>query len=129
MLQEALPVESVTAEQTSTTLRPIRNETVLPVIGEALARHYARRGATLGLVARRGEELERVARSIAPATVSTYAVDVRDAGAMIAAARDFDAKHGVPDIVIANAGVSRGTLVEHAEDLEALVQRSGTPEQ
>ena len=88
-------------------------------LGEALARHYARRGATLGLVARRGEELERVARSIAPATVSTYAVDVRDAGAMIAAARDFDAKHGVPDIVIANAGVSRGTLVEHAEDLDA----------
>ena len=88
-------------------------------LGEALARHYARRGATLGLVARRGEELDRVARSIAPATVSTYTVDVRDAGAMVAAARDFDAKHGVPDIVIANAGVSRGTLVEHAEDLEA----------
>jgi len=88
-------------------------------LGEALARHYAKRGAMLGLVARRGEELERVARSIAPAAVSTYAADVRDAGAMIAAASDFVAKHGVPDIVIANAGVSRGTLVEHADDLDA----------
>ena len=88
-------------------------------LGEALARHYAKEGATLGLVARRAGELERVARSLAPAVVVSYAADVRDAGAMLAAARDFVGRHGVPDVVIANAGVSRGTLVEHAEDLEA----------
>ncbi len=88
-------------------------------LGEALARHYAKRGATLGLVARRAGELERVARSLSPAPVSTYAADVRDADAMIAAARDFVATHGMPDIVVANAGVSRGTLVEHADDLDA----------
>ena len=88
-------------------------------LGEALARHYAKDGATLGLVARRAEELARVKAAIAPATVETYAADVRDAGAMIAAGRDFVAKHGVPDVVIANAGVSRGTVVEHAEDLAA----------
>ena len=87
-------------------------------LGEALARHYATRGATLGLVARRAGELDRVARSLSPATVSTYAADVRDADAMTAAARDFVAKHGMPDIVVANAGVSRGTLVEHADDLD-----------
>jgi hypothetical protein len=88
-------------------------------LGEALARHYAREGATLGLVARRQDALDRVARSLAPATIVTYAADVRDADAMIAAGRDFVAKHGVPDVVIANAGVSRGTLAEHAEDLAA----------
>ena len=88
-------------------------------LGEALARHYAKEGATLGLVARRAGELERVARSLAPAVVVSYTADVRDAGAMLAAARDFVGRHGVPDVVIANAGVSRGTLVEHAEDLEA----------
>jgi short-subunit dehydrogenase len=88
-------------------------------LGEALAVHYAKRGATLGLVARRAVELERVAKAIAPATVATYAADVRDAVAMSAAGRDFVAKHGLPDIVIANAGVSRGTLAEHAEDLAA----------
>ncbi len=88
-------------------------------LGEALARHYAKEGATLGLVARRAGELERVARSLAPAVVATYAADVREAGAMLAAARDFVGRHGLPDVVIANAGVSRGTLVEHAEDLEA----------
>lgn len=88
-------------------------------LGEALARHYARRGATLGLVARRAAELDRIARSLAPAVVSVHAADVRDAGAMSAAARDHIARHGVPDVVIANAGVSRGTLAEQVEDLAA----------
>ena len=88
-------------------------------LGEALARHYAKQGATLGLVARRQSELDRVAAALAPATVATYAADVRDADAMSAAGRDFVARHGVPDIVVANAGVSRGTLADHAEDLSA----------
>jgi hypothetical protein len=88
-------------------------------LGEALAKHYAANGATLGLVARRAEELARVARSIAPARIETYAADVRDADAMIAAGADFVAKHGVPDVVIANAGISRGTMIDHAEDLAA----------
>ncbi len=41
---------------------------------------------------------------------------MRDAGALARAAADFVARFGAPDIVIANAGVSRGTLTEHAED-------------
>ena len=88
-------------------------------IGEALARHYAAQGASLGLFARRPLELERIAASLAPAPVSTHAGDVRDAAAVAAAARAFIARFGAPDIVIANAGVSRGTLTEHAEDLPA----------
>jgi len=87
-------------------------------IGAALARHYAAQGAILGLVARRGEVLAELAASLD--TVSaTYAVDVRDAAAMRSAAEDFMQRHGLPDIVIANAGVSRGTLTQHAEDLAA----------
>ncbi|HNE17848.1 MAG TPA: SDR family oxidoreductase, partial [Rhodocyclaceae bacterium] len=35
------------------------------------------------------------------------------------AAADFIARHGVPDVVIANAGVSVGTLTEEAGDLAA----------
>jgi short-subunit dehydrogenase len=84
-------------------------------IGEALARHYAGLGATLGLVARRGELLETLKSSLASPCAS-YACDVRDHGAMQAAAADFIAKHGVPDIVIGNAGVSWGTLTENARD-------------
>ena len=88
-------------------------------LGEALARHYARGGARLGLVARRAAELDRIARTLAPAVVSIHVADVRDAGAMAAAAAAHVASHGLPDIVVANAGVSRGTLVEHVEDLPA----------
>ena len=46
-----------------------------------------------------------------------YAGDVRDHHALALAANAFLARFGAPDIVIANAGVSRGTLTEHAEDL------------
>ncbi|MES2552715.1 MAG: SDR family oxidoreductase [Pseudomonadota bacterium] len=92
-------------------------------IGQALARQYAANGAALGLVARRGELLEELARKLSlinPACVSAlYPVDVRDAEALNRAAQDFMQHVGVPDIVIANAGVSRGTLTEYKEDIAA----------
>lgn len=84
-------------------------------IGEALAKHYAGHGAILGLVSRRRDALERIAALIRVPT-SLYAVDVRDGESLAAAATDFMARHGSPDIVIANAGVSHGTLTEHAVD-------------
>lgn len=87
-------------------------------IGEALARHYASRGAQLGLVARRGEMLQKLQAELKPVPV-IYQADVRDAAAMKLAAADFMARHGVPDIVVANAGVSRGTLTEIEDDLKA----------
>lgn len=87
-------------------------------IGEALARHYAGEGATLGLVARRGDLLQTLKASLGVPT-ETYACDVRDAAAMNAAAAHFIAAHGAPDIVIGNAGISIGNLTEHAEDLAA----------
>ncbi len=84
-------------------------------IGEALARHYASRGAILGLVARRGELLRRLRDSLqGPAEI--YECDVREIASVKAAAADFRGRHGVPDIVIGNAGVSYGTLTEHEED-------------
>jgi len=85
-------------------------------IGEALARHYAGAGATLGLVARRGERLAGLRESLAQGA-DTYTADVRDLGAMKAAAADFIARHGVPDLVIANAGVSHGTATEFKDDV------------
>ena len=88
-------------------------------IGEALAIHYAQRGAHLGLFARRERELARVAAACANVRVATYAGDVRDAQPLARAAQDFLAKFGAPDIVIANAGVSRGTKTDYAEDLRA----------
>ena len=90
-------------------------------IGEALAVYYAGRGATLGLAARRAAFLDGLNRRLG-GIHATYALDVRDAPALRTAAADFIARFGAPDIVIANAGVSAGTLTEHAEDLAAFRQ-------
>ena len=86
-------------------------------IGEAMARFYAKRGVQLGLVARRGDFLERLAAELEPRP-AVYALDVRDAPALKNAADDFIARFGVPDVVIANAGVSRGTLTDIEDDLK-----------
>jgi len=87
-------------------------------IGLALARQYAAYSATLGLVSRRKEQLEALSAELnAPCAI--YPLDVRDAKALQAAAQNFIEGFGVPDIVIGNAGVSRGTLTEHSEDSEA----------
>jgi short-subunit dehydrogenase len=88
-------------------------------IGYALARHYAALGATLGLAARREEPMRQFAASLS-APVSVYPLDVTDAAALAGAARDFIQRHGVPDIVIANAGVSAGTRGDLAADLAVL---------
>jgi len=86
-------------------------------IGEALACHYAGNGATLGLFARRRTELDRISAALAPATIATYAGDVRDAAALAHAGTDFIARFGAPDIVIGNAGISRGVLTGEAGDM------------
>lgn len=85
-------------------------------IGAALARRYAEEGAQLGLFARRPDALAAIAATLAPVTPAVYVGDVRDAAALRSAAADFTARHGAADIVIAGAGVSRGTLTEYAED-------------
>jgi len=55
-----------------------------------------------------------------PARVSVYPLDVTDSAALAAAAQDFILRHGVPDIVIANAGISAGTRADLAADLAVL---------
>ncbi|SKA18346.1 hypothetical protein SAMN02745119_03026 [Trichlorobacter thiogenes] len=90
-------------------------------IGLALARHYLKCGATVAAFARRGELLEELAAEY-PGKVTPYILDVRDAAAIHAAADDLISRIGLPDIIIANAGVSRGTLTEYAEDLDVFQQ-------
>jgi len=85
-------------------------------IGAALARHYAERGATLALLARRGDHLKRLAATLS-AESFVYPLDVTDATALVDAAADFVARVGPPDRVIANAGISVGTLTQEAADL------------
>jgi short-subunit dehydrogenase len=66
-------------------------------------------GATLALVSRRPA-------AIGAFSGKSYPADVTDARAMAAVAEDF----GVPDLVIANAGVSAGTSGEDLRDVEHL---------
>jgi short-subunit dehydrogenase len=84
-------------------------------LGAALALLYAGRGARLGLVARRMEGLRSLA-AVLPGEHRLYAADVSDLAAMTAVGADYIAREGLPDLVIANAGISVGTLTEHAED-------------
>lgn len=86
-------------------------------IGQALARYYASQGCTLGLVARRMERLQALADTVT-APVYLYAVDVRHRAQLHTAARDFMARTNHIDIVVANAGVSAGTLTECEDDFE-----------
>ena len=90
-------------------------------LGQAFARHYAARGARLGLVARRAEALAGLAAQL-PGEHLALAADVGDAPALRRAAEIFVERIGLPDIVIANAGVSVGTLTEHADDLDAFAR-------
>lgn len=90
-------------------------------LGAALAHHYAAQGAQLGLVGRKADALAAVAQDLTAAhglAAHTYLADVRDAAAMRAAAEAFLHDVGTPDIVIAAAGISVGTLTEAAEDAE-----------
>ena len=91
-------------------------------IGESLAKHYASTGAQLGLIARRTDLLQRLQTEIVATGAPTpfiYSLDVRDRSALKLAASDFIKHLGAPDIVIANAGVSRGTLTGIEDDLTA----------
>ncbi|MFZ6864620.1 SDR family oxidoreductase [Undibacterium sp. Ji67W] len=87
-------------------------------IGAALAKAYAQQGATLGLLARRKENLEQLRASLPnPERHHIYAVDVTNHAAVATAAEDFLQQCGQVHIVIANAGISVGTLTEHQGDL------------
>jgi len=87
-------------------------------IGAALAREYAARGATLGLLGRRADALAALRAAFPdPGRHHCYAVDVCDHAALARAAQDFLRACGGADIVIASAGISHGTLTERPEDL------------
>jgi NAD(P)-dependent dehydrogenase (short-subunit alcohol dehydrogenase family) len=90
-------------------------------IGAALAREFAGRGARLGLVARRGALLDELIAGL-PGLHLRYEADVNDGPCLLQAARQFEAATGGTDIVIANAGISVGTLTEHPEDLAVFRQ-------
>ena len=89
-------------------------------IGAALARAYAAIGADCTLVARRLDALEAVRLGLPrPASHRCVVVDVTDSIALTTAIRRSIADDGLPDVVIANAGISGGTDGGDPDDLDA----------
>ena len=91
-------------------------------IGQALAARFHQGGFRLALVARRAAELQTWARAqgFDAARVAVYAADVRDIARITGAGRACIAAQGLPDVVIANAGISIGIDTAVAEDLEVM---------
>jgi short-subunit dehydrogenase len=91
-------------------------------IGQALAQRFYRAGYRLALVARRSAELQSWTRAqgMDAARVAVYAADVRDVDAITKVGRQCIASQGVPEVVIANAGISVGIDTAIFEDLEVL---------
>ncbi|MBB5205237.1 hypothetical protein HNQ51_002556 [Inhella inkyongensis] len=93
-------------------------------IGQALALRYYQAGWRLALQARRVAVVAEWAQAhkLDPARWAVYAADVVDAEAMQAAAQDCLQRQGLPDTVIASAGVSIGVDTALAEDLPVFKQ-------
>ncbi|CAG1016279.1 putative oxidoreductase [Burkholderiaceae bacterium] len=91
-------------------------------IGQALAERFYRAGYRLALVARRTAEVQAwvQAQQMDAARVAVYPADVRDVASITGAGRDCLAAQGLPDVVIANAGISVGMDTAVIEDLEVM---------
>jgi short-subunit dehydrogenase len=88
-------------------------------LGAALARHYAAADTVLCLIARRREPMQTLAAGL-PGRIEIHALDVADSAALARAAQEACARHGAPDLVIANAGISVGTHGDDAADVAKL---------
>lgn len=91
-------------------------------IGQALAARFHAAGYRLALVARRVAEVKAWADSqgYEPSRFSVYAADVRDLAAITNAGRACIATQGLPDVVIASAGISIGMDTAEFADLEVM---------
>lgn len=88
-------------------------------LGQALARQLIAQGAHVALLGMNQDVLAQLAL-LAPDRTRTYTLDVSDATAMQAVARDWVALAGPPDLVIANAGVASGFDTAQAADLAVM---------
>ena len=93
-------------------------------IGQALALRYYQAGWRLGLQARRTAVVSDWAQglNLDPARWAVYGADVVDAAGMAAAAQACVQAQGLPDTVIASAGVSIGVDTALPEDLPVFKQ-------
>ena len=91
-------------------------------IGQALAARYAQAGWRLALVARGSEGIAAWAdaQGLGSDRVVAYAADVRDVDRITAVGRECIERLGLPDVVIASAGISVGVDSADFADLAQL---------
>lgn len=97
-------------------------------IGQALAARFYEAGYALALVARRTADIETWARTrgLDAARYRIYGADVANIESIVAASRACMAQQGVPDVVIANAGISIGMDTSERSDLDVMAQTFAT---
>lgn len=97
-------------------------------IGQALALRYFAAGYQLALAARRTAEVYAWAASnaIPPACFRVYDADVSDSVSIVGAGHACIAAQGLPDVVIANAGISVAMDTAVREDLAVMSQTLAT---
>jgi short-subunit dehydrogenase len=97
-------------------------------IGQALALTYYHAGYKLALVARRTIEIKSWASryNISTDSYNIYSADVSNIDSIVAAGKACIAAQGLPDVVIANAGISVGVDTTIREDLDQMMQTYAT---
>ncbi|QHJ01526.1 SDR family oxidoreductase [Xylophilus rhododendri] len=110
MQQQALPLVFITGASSG--------------IGQALALRYYRQGWRLALVARRQEQIDAWAgeQGLEAGRWASYRADVSVIDSIVAAARACIAAQGLPDVVIANAGISIGIDTAERADIDVLAE-------
>jgi short-subunit dehydrogenase len=97
-------------------------------IGQALAMRFYSAGYRLALAARRTAEVQAwaEANAISAGRFQIYSADVSDIDSIVAAGQACVAAQGVPDVVIANAGISIGMDTVVRSDLDVMAQTFAT---
>jgi len=91
-------------------------------IGQALATRFYRAGYRLALAARRAAEVQTwvQAQGLSSVRCAVYDADVRDIASITGAGQACVAAQGLPDVVIASAGISVGMDTAVYSDLEVM---------
>jgi short-subunit dehydrogenase len=97
-------------------------------IGQALALRFHRAGYRLALVARRTSEVKTwaSAHGISADSYEIYSADVAVVDSIVAAGTECLARQGLPDVVIANAGISVGMDTAVRDDIEVMARTFAT---
>ncbi len=93
-------------------------------IGQALAGRFYAQGHDLALVARNTQAMHDWAEGLGldPARYAVYGADVSVADSIIEAGQQCLARQGLPQVVVASAGVSWGVDSAERADLEVMAQ-------